>query len=94
MVFNYSSLLGEGNAADNAGAMLIRILKKADVKRVYLAGFDGFDVDASMNYAVADYKKTLDYDMARKKNKNISKQLKLALDGLDYEVITKTKYEI
>ena len=94
LVFNYSSLLGEGNAADNAGAMLIRILKKADVKRVYLAGFDGFDVDASMNYAVADYKKTLDYDMARKKNKNISKQLKLALDGLDYEVITKTKYEI
>lgn len=28
LIFNYSSVLGEGDAADNAGAMLIRILKK------------------------------------------------------------------
>ena len=94
LFFNYSSLLGEGDASDNAGAMLIRILKKSNVKKVYLAGFDGFDVDSSANYAVATFKKSLDYNTVKKKNENISKQLKLALNGVEYEVLTPTRYEI
>ena len=92
--FNYSSLLGEGDASDNAGAMLIRILKKSNVKKIYLAGFDGFDVDSSANYAVERFKKSLDYNTAKKKNEDISKQFKLALNGVEYEVLTPTKYEI
>ena len=94
LIFNYSSILGEGDAADNAGAMLIRILKKANVKKVFLAGFDGFDIDASANYAIKEYQKSLDYESARKKNNDIGKQLKLSLQGIEYEVITKSKYEI
>ena len=93
-MFNYSSLLGEGDASDNAGAMLIRILKNSGVKKVLLAGFDGFDVDSSINYAVNTFKKSLDYNTAKKKNEDISKQLKLALSGVNYEIITPTKYEI
>lgn len=94
LVFNYSSLLGEGDASDNAGAMLVRLLKKCGVKKIILAGFDGFDVDSLSNYAVSTFKKTLDYDMAKKKNEDISKQLSLALSGVDYEFITPTKYKI
>lgn len=94
LFFNYSSLLGEGDASDNAGAMLIRMLKNAGAKKIYLAGFDGFDVDSSANYAVATFKKYLDYNTVKKKNENISKQLKLALNGVEYEVLTPTKYEI
>lgn len=69
LMFNYSSLLGEGDASDNAGAMLIRILKNSGVKKVLLAGFDGFDVDSSVNYAVNTFKKSLDYDTAKRKTK-------------------------
>ncbi|MDM8209874.1 aldolase catalytic domain-containing protein [Mediterraneibacter glycyrrhizinilyticus] len=94
MIFDYASYLGEGDASDNAGAMLIRILKKAGVKKIYLAGFDGFDVDSSANYALSTYKKSMDYDTVKKKNEDIAKQLKLALNGVEYEFITKTKYEI
>lgn len=94
LMFDYSTLLGEGDASDNAGAMLIRILKNAGVKKIILAGFDGFDVDSSANYAVSTFKKSLDYNTAKKKNEDISKQLKLALNGVNYEVITPTKYEI
>lgn len=94
LVFNYSSLLGEGDASDNSGAMLIRLLKKVGVKQVYLAGLDGFDVDSTVNYVIDGYKKFMDYDAAKKKNDDISKQLKLALCGIKYEVITKSKYEI
>lgn len=94
LVFNYSSLLGEGDAADNAGAMLIRILKKAKVQKIILAGFDGFDVDSTKNYAIKGYQKALNYESARKKNNDIGKQLRLSLQGIDYEVLTKSKYEI
>lgn len=94
LVFNYSSLLGEGDAADNAGAMLIRILKKAKVKKIILAGFDGFDVDSTKNYAIKGYQKSLDYESVRKKNSDIGKQLRLSLQGIDYEILTKSKYEI
>lgn len=94
LFFDYSSLLGEGDASDNAGAMLIRILKNSGTKKIYLAGFDGFDVDSSVNYAVDTFKKSLDYDAAKKKNEDISKQLNLALNGVDFEIITPTKYKI
>lgn len=91
---NYSTLLGEGDALDNAGAMLIRALKKCAVNKIYIAGFDGFEVNATANYAVAKFKTVLDYDMVLKKNVNIARQLKLALSGVEYEIITPTKYKI
>ena len=74
--------------------MLIRILKKCDVRKIYLDGVDGFDVDTSMNYFVTDFKTAMDYDAVRKKNDDISKQLKLALNEVKYELLTPSKYEI
>ena len=74
--------------------MLIRILHNAGVSKILLAGFDGFDVDSSINYAVSAYKKSMDYDTIKKKNDDISKQLKLALSGVSYEFITPTKYKL
>lgn len=94
MVFNYSSYLGEQNRADNAGAMVIRILKKAGIKCIKLAGFDGFEADSSKNYCVDSYKKNMDYNATEKKNYEISKQLKAALDGVNFKMITETKYEL
>jgi len=94
LVFNYSGLLGEGDALDNAAAMLIRLLKKVKVEKIYLAGLDGYSADALVNYSERKYVKALDFDSAQKKNKDISKQLKNALEGVEYEVVTNTKYDI
>ena len=94
LAFNYSSLLGNGDAADNSGVLLINLLKKVCVKKVYFAGFDGFDIDLSKNYVNDEYKKEMSYDVIKKKNQNIAKQLKISLEGIDYEFITKTKYKI
>lgn len=94
IVFNYASLLGEGSASDNAGAMVVRLLKKIGVTKVYLAGFDGFDVDTASSYAIDEFRITMDYDTVMKKNSDISRQLRLALAGVEYEIITPTKYEI
>lgn len=94
LVFDYASLLGEGELSDNAGAMLIRVLKRAGVKKIFLAGFDGFDVDSSINYFVTNYRKALDFNIVKKRNEDISRQLKMALNGVNYELLTPTKYEI
>lgn len=37
---------------------------------------------------------SMDYDAVRKKNDDISKQLKLALSEVKYELLTPSKYEI
>ncbi|MCI6834858.1 MAG: aldolase catalytic domain-containing protein [Phocaeicola vulgatus] len=94
IVFDYASLLGEGDASDNAGSMLIRILKRVGVSKIYLAGFDGFDVNSSVNYYDSNKNKAMDYSTTKKKNDDITKQLKIALCGIDYEVVTDSKYEI
>ena len=47
-----------------------------------------------MNYFVTDFKTAMDYDAVRKKNDDISKQLKLALNEVKYELLTPSKYEI
>ncbi len=93
-MINYASYLGEGKASDNAGAMLIRFLKQAGVKKFALAGFDGFDVNTSRNYCIDSYKSVMEMEDARQKNEDISKQLKLVLNDVDYKVITTTRYMI
>ena len=91
---NYSSYLGEGQAADNAGCILIRILRKAGADQIALAGFDGFDVDSTNNYCVDYYKNPLEKRAAEQKNSDISRQLKLALNGLEYTFLTPTRYRL
>lgn len=91
---NYSSYLGEGQAADNAGAMLIRILKRAGATWIALAGFDGFDVDSANNYCVDVYKNPLEKRAAEQKNRQITRQLKLALNEMNYTFLTPTRYRL
>lgn len=91
---NYISYLGEGRAADNAGAMLVRVLKKAGAVRILLAGFDGFDVDSANNYCVDSYRNVVERRTAEEKNQEIAQQLKLALNGISYEFVTPTRYQL
>lgn len=89
---NYTSYLGDGEAADNAGAMLIRLLAKVGAAHVALAGFDGFAVDSADNYCIDSYKAAMDQEAVKQKNRAISQQLKLALQGIPYDFITPTRY--
>ncbi len=94
LILDYASLLGEGASSDNALAMLIRLFKKIGVKKIFLAGFDGFDINPSLNYFISSYKNELDFETVKKKNDEISKQLISSLKGIEYEFITPTKYKL
>lgn len=89
---NYFNLLGEGAEADNAGAMLIRMLRRCKVEQISLAGFDGFHSSAEENYYNADMYSTIDSHEAQRKNENISRQIRLAAQDLPLRFITDTKY--
>lgn len=91
---NYGTFIGEGGAADNVGAMLIRLLTHCKVKFVALAGFDGFDVDAARNYCVGDLRRYADKAVLEQKNRDIEKQLNLALAKVSHKIITPTRYKI
>lgn len=93
-IINYSSYLGTGLSADNAGAMLIRFLSKMQIGMLYLAGFDGFVPNVVDNYSTVQNSPLLDAELARQKNETISTQLRNALNGLNYKLITPTKYGI
>ncbi len=93
-VVNYSEYLGDGHAADNAGAMLIRILRRAHVGSIALAGFDGFDADSSGNYYIDSYKNPIEKEVADQKNEEIGLQLRTALGDLPYRILTPTRYKL
>ena len=88
---NYTDYLEEG---DNAGAMVIRLMRKVGAGKIMLAGFDGFTTDTGMNYSVPSFKRMLNEYEANQKNADISKQLRLALGGISYGLLTPSKYQI
>lgn len=48
---DYDKLLNcSYDEVDNAGLMLLRLLEKVGVGKIYIAGFDGFEVIANNNY--------------------------------------------
>ncbi len=93
-IINYSSYLGIGAGADNAGAMLIRLLSRINVGTLYLAGFDGFDPNTTDNYCVQNNSAILESEIANQKNQTISTQLKNALKNVPYILLTSTRYDI
>ena len=88
---NYVDYLGEG---DNAGAMLIRLMRKIGARRILLAGFDGFTTDTGLNYCVPSFKRLINEEEAKRKNEDISRQLKMALRGISYDFLTPTRYQL
>lgn len=91
---NYSNYIGEGRALDNAGAMLIRLLKRCKAEKVSLAGFDGFSETSKENFSVDSYRRPISPEEAMQKNNDISCQLSQALNNMKYQFITSTRYII
>lgn len=72
MKIDYASNISDDEyVKDNAGLMLIHYLSQKNVKKIYLAGFDGFSTDIDQNY--------VDKDMAQISNKNILKNMNTGL---------------
>lgn len=93
-VVNYSSYLAEETAIlDNSGIMLLNILKKAGVRKVSLAGYDGFDDNLTENYYDNKMINIIDAEKINEINNSIISYLNRNKEYMEIEFITPSLYE-
>ena len=91
---NYSSLLGEGRDPDDAGMMLMQLLRKVNAKTIYLAGFDGYDYNSLNDIFNDSYIGVRDYQNRVVKNKDMEEQLTDMSSKINIVFITPTNYSV
>lgn len=91
---NYGDLVNEVEAVqDNAGLMAINLMIYCGVKKVLLAGYDGYSHNNEENYAERDltfYTKTHVLDMM---NEGMDKVIKAYSDKIEIEFCTKSRFD-
>jgi len=90
---DYESLIDrEAVFMDNSFIMLLKVLIRAGVKRIALAGFDGYSVDADNYYA-----SKMEYDFVKRLGSEINNYVNHILPELkksiDLHFVTTTQYE-
>lgn len=91
---NYASYLNEEDIiSDNAGLMLINVLKKADVHDLYLAGFDGFQVSGDGNYFDGRLNLNIQYQKREEMNHAIIGYFAKLKRNMNVNFLTPTIYD-
>ena len=91
----YKDLLNQTEAVkDNAGLMLIKFLATQGVKKVFVAGMDGYSPNPDENYADQKMNFFTEKEMAEKKNAGMIAVLKEYQQLIDIEMLTTPKYVI
>ncbi len=92
---NYSDLINSStNVSDSTGLMLLKLLVKASVKKVTLAGFDGFGKNSVWNYYDENMIGSTDSETLAQKNKSMIVQLKKRNNEMEINFLTPTKYKL
>ena len=78
--------------SDNSGLMLIRLLKKANVGKVYIAGFDGFSKDVQKNYCTDKLINSVSPEDTIAKNDSIRQQVSKLQKDIEIITLTPSKY--
>ncbi|MGI6090731.1 MAG: aldolase catalytic domain-containing protein [Saccharofermentanales bacterium] len=89
----YKDLLNNVEAVeDNAGLMLAKLLIQLGVKKILIAGMDGYSVNPDENYADQRMNFYIEKEMAEKKNAGMIAVLKDLRKDVDIEFLTTPKY--
>ena len=93
-VVSFEKFAGKNaDVLDNSGLMLLRILNEIGVKKVLIAGMDGYDEYYGMDYYDQSMEHTFKVD-SKKRNTLISEELKEIHKSLDMEFVTASNYQI
>ena len=94
-IINYSSYLNEDYfISDNAGMMCLNFLNRAGVKKVYLAGFDGFKTRSLENYYDDSLYVQVEDEQLVQMNKAISEKLSQMSHQIEIIFLTESIYEL
>ena len=93
IVVNYSDLLNDVEAVeDNAGMMLIKLLIDIGVKKIKLAGLDGYSHDIYDNFAKKDLAFIKNATVMDAMNLGMAKMLNRFAEVIDIEFITTPRF--
>jgi 4-hydroxy 2-oxovalerate aldolase len=92
-VVNYAGLLNDNpSISDNAGMMLLKLLVHLNVNKIYLAGFDGFSENKSINYFSNEMVNNVDFEELSVKNQSIKAYIDNLKQQTNIQFITKSVY--
>ena len=92
IIFDYTSNLAqEYDTNDNVLLIFLNILIKSNIKKVYLCGFDGFNINND-NYYSDDLDYQIDKERIEKINNDMKKYLEFYSKKIDINWITKSNY--
>lgn len=91
----YKDLLNSVDSVeDNAGLMLAKLLLHLGIKKLYIAGMDGYSVNQDENYADQKLSFYTEKETAEKKNAGIISVLREFSKNIDIEFITTPKFVV
>ena len=79
--------------SDNAGLMLLKLLKRCGAVNIFLAGFDGFHHKHNENYYSEELNFKVNDSEIYEKQKRIRKQLKEFSNDMNITFLTRSVYE-
>lgn len=89
----YTDLLNDNEfVRDNAGMMLIRYLIKLGVKRIVLAGMDGYVKETKDNYFDEEMAFSIKVTNAKEKNRGMSEMLEAFSEQVELQFLTRPKF--
>ena len=92
-LLNFSSYrMSDPDLMDNSGLVFIRVLIELGIKELYLAGMDGYDVNAEKNYVNSGLEYGFSKEMKQIRNDKITKQLKELGNNIDINFLTESMY--
>lgn len=89
IIVDYSDLVGEiSSIEDNAGIMVIKLLSTLGVKKIWLAGFDGYSINTSEDYINDELALYTEKNRTKEMNDGMSYMLTQSLNLVDIEFLT------
>lgn len=94
LYIDYASLCNQSyEEMDNSGIMLLRLMKRLGIKKVYVAGYDGFVQNSVENYFNIQMINSVSPDNIELKNRSIKRQLHNIMQEMEIIFITPSIYE-
>lgn len=79
---------------DSSAVIIMNLLKKCNVGKMYLAGFDGFSMNINQNYCNPYLRHPVSEEQANRRNKYYKNFIaNMKREGISIEFITPSKYE-
>ena len=94
-IVNYSSYINDELViADNAGLMCINLMLKLRIKKIIMAGFDGFSTNKTDNFYDNSYNLDVEQERLLAITEAMGKKIKQISSQIPIEFLTKSAYDI